>query len=235
MTNRYKSYLSFWLPTIALTLLLGLSPALAFASTISAVITPTTGTNGNSSAAITSTFNGCSIFVFDPSGNQISTWTLNSNAPTDNGASHGLRYEFLTQCNTNPTWPLSITDPTTGTYTLFLGGGNMTQSGSSPFTLSQMESYAGANYGVATYTLTSGGGGGGSTFESVVDGATTTFAGTTGMSLDDTLAWAVANFYDLFLGSGLALLYTLRGWIVAIIMISAVIYFAYRLYQFFRH
>ena len=69
----------------------------------------------------------------------------------------------------------------------------------------------------------------------LVNQATTTFSATTGFDLTAMLAWAVTNFYDLFLGSGLAVLYTLRGWIVAVIMIAAVLYFAYRLYQFFRH
>lgn len=69
----------------------------------------------------------------------------------------------------------------------------------------------------------------------LVNAATTTFASTTGFTLDATLAWAVSSFYDLFIGSGLAILYELRGWIVAIIMIAAIVYFAYRLFQFFRH
>ena len=69
----------------------------------------------------------------------------------------------------------------------------------------------------------------------LVSAATSTFASTTGFTLDSTLSWAVANFYDLFIGSGLAILYELRGWIVAIIMIAAVVYFAYRMFQFFRH
>lgn len=70
---------------------------------------------------------------------------------------------------------------------------------------------------------------------SIVSVGTSTFAATTGSSLDAYLSWAVSNIYDLFLGSGLAVLYELRGWIVAIIMIAAVVYFAYRLFQFFRH
>ena len=69
----------------------------------------------------------------------------------------------------------------------------------------------------------------------LINAATGTFATTTGFSITDFLSWAVTNFYDLFLGSGLAVLYTLRGWIVAVIMLSAILYFAYRLYQFFRH
>ena len=69
----------------------------------------------------------------------------------------------------------------------------------------------------------------------LVGAATSTFQTTTGFTLDSTLSWAVTYFYDLFIGSGLAVLYELRGWIVAIIMIAAVVYFAYRLFQFFRH
>lgn len=65
--------------------------------------------------------------------------------------------------------------------------------------------------------------------------ATSTFQTTTGFSLDSVLAWAVTTLYDLFIGSGLAVLYELRVWIVAIVMISALVYFAYRMFQFFRH
>lgn len=69
----------------------------------------------------------------------------------------------------------------------------------------------------------------------LVDTATSTFSTTTGFTLDSLLAYVSTTFYDLFIGSGLAVLYELRVWIVAIVMISALVYFAYRMFQFFRH
>lgn len=69
----------------------------------------------------------------------------------------------------------------------------------------------------------------------IVNAATTTFNTTTGFTLASVLQWAVTYLYDLFIGSGLAVLYELAPWIVAIIMIAAVVYFAYRMFQFFRH
>ena len=69
----------------------------------------------------------------------------------------------------------------------------------------------------------------------VVDNAQDNFTTTTDPPLSTYVSWSAANFYDLFLGSGLAVLIYLRGWIVAIIMILAVIFFAYRMFLFFRH
>lgn len=47
--------------------------------------------------------------------------------------------------------------------------------------------------------------------------------------------WAGDNLIKLFIGSGLALLFYLRFWIVALAIISAIVYFAYRAFQFFKH
>ena len=71
--------------------------------------------------------------------------------------------------------------------------------------------------------------------EPIIDAATSTFLGTTGFTMPDVLSWTTTNLIDLFIGSGLALLYTLRGWIVALVVIGAIVYFAYRAFRFFRH
>lgn len=71
--------------------------------------------------------------------------------------------------------------------------------------------------------------------DSIIQSATSTFQTTTGFSMDAVLAWVKTNLIDLFLGSGLGLLYTLRGWIVALVVIGAIVYFAYRAFRFFRH
>jgi len=69
----------------------------------------------------------------------------------------------------------------------------------------------------------------------LIDAANAGFASTTGFSVDSVTSWAGDNLIKLFIGSGLAVLYTLRYWIVALIIISLVVYFSFRAYQFFRH
>ncbi len=61
------------------------------------------------------------------------------------------------------------------------------------------------------------------------------FASTTGFEISDVVVWAGDNLIKLFIGSGLSLLYNLRYWIVALVIISAIVYFAYRAFRFFRH
>jgi hypothetical protein len=58
---------------------------------------------------------------------------------------------------------------------------------------------------------------------------------TTGFDVGDVVTWAGDNLIKLFIGSGLAVLYELRGWIVALVIIGAIVYFAYRAFRFFRH
>lgn len=60
------------------------------------------------------------------------------------------------------------------------------------------------------------------------------FSVTTDPPLASFVGWSASNFYDLFLGSGLAVLFYLRGWLVAMIMIGAIIYFVYRFFIFFK-
>jgi hypothetical protein len=61
------------------------------------------------------------------------------------------------------------------------------------------------------------------------------FASTTGFAVSDVVTWAGDNLIKLFIGSGLSVLYELRYWIVALVIIAAVIYFSYRAFRFFRH
>ncbi len=65
--------------------------------------------------------------------------------------------------------------------------------------------------------------------------AETGFSSTTGFSVASVVQWGGDNLVKLFIGSGLSLLYELRYWIVALIIIAGAIYFAYRAFQFFRH
>ncbi len=61
------------------------------------------------------------------------------------------------------------------------------------------------------------------------------FNSTTGFSPADLVGWTGTNLTSVFIGSGLALLYYLRYWILALIIIASIVYFSYRAMQFFRH
>lgn len=65
--------------------------------------------------------------------------------------------------------------------------------------------------------------------------AETGFASTTGFGVASVITWMGDNLLKLFIGSGLAVLYELRYWIVALIIIGAVVYFAFRGFRFFAH
>lgn len=69
----------------------------------------------------------------------------------------------------------------------------------------------------------------------MINSATTSFLETTGFDIAAVVTWAGDNLIKVFIGSGLAVLYELRYWIVALIIISACVYFAFRAFQFFRH
>lgn len=69
----------------------------------------------------------------------------------------------------------------------------------------------------------------------LITSAESGFASTTGFGISDVVTWSGDNLIKLFIGSGLAVLYNLRYWIVALVVIGAIVYFAYRAFRFFRH
>jgi len=71
--------------------------------------------------------------------------------------------------------------------------------------------------------------------DTLISDASANFATTTGFSIADVVTWSGDNLIKLFIGSGLAVLYGLRYWIVALIVIGAIVYFAYRGMRFFKH
>ena len=71
--------------------------------------------------------------------------------------------------------------------------------------------------------------------DAMIASASGGFASTTGFSIASVVTWSGDNLIKLFIGSGLAVLFELRYWIVALIIIGAVVYFAYRGMRFFRH
>jgi hypothetical protein len=64
--------------------------------------------------------------------------------------------------------------------------------------------------------------------DQIIQTAETGFASTTGFSIGDLVTWSADNLIKLFFGSMIAILYELRYWIVALIVITAIIYFSYR-------
>lgn len=71
--------------------------------------------------------------------------------------------------------------------------------------------------------------------DTLIANATSSFSSTTGFDVSAVVTWAGDNLIKVFIGSGLAVLYELRYWIMAVIIIAAIVYFAYRLFYFFRH
>ena len=61
------------------------------------------------------------------------------------------------------------------------------------------------------------------------------FASTTGFSVSSLVDWSVTNLLLVWVGSGVALLYELRYVIAALLILGAIIYFAFRAFRFFRH
>jgi uncharacterized membrane protein len=75
----------------------------------------------------------------------------------------------------------------------------------------------------------------GAGIDDLVNTATTTFETTTGFSMTSALAWGVDNLLKVFMGTGLAVLYVLRYWIVALAVLGILIYFGFRGFRFWKH
>jgi len=69
--------------------------------------------------------------------------------------------------------------------------------------------------------------------DTIINTATSTFLTTTGFSLASVVDW-MGDLLKLVLGSGLGLLQSMIPWIVALALISAVVYFLFRAFRFFR-
>lgn len=71
--------------------------------------------------------------------------------------------------------------------------------------------------------------------QGIINTATSSFETTTGFSFADVVTWVGDNLIKLFIGSGVGVLDALKYWIVALVVIGAIVYFAYRAFRFFRH
>jgi len=70
--------------------------------------------------------------------------------------------------------------------------------------------------------------------DSLINTATSTFETTTGFSFADVVTW-MSDLLKLVMGSGLGLLNAMLPWIIALVVISAIVYFLFRAFRFFRH
>lgn len=68
----------------------------------------------------------------------------------------------------------------------------------------------------------------------LIETASTTFAGTTGFGWGEVITF-MGTLVKLVIGTGLGVLQSMLPWILALVVISAVVYFLYRAFKFFRH
>jgi hypothetical protein len=74
----------------------------------------------------------------------------------------------------------------------------------------------------------------GSVLGAMITTAETGFQNTVGETPAGAVSWAGDNLILLFIGSGLAVLFNLRYWILALVIMATVLFFAYRAFRFFR-
>lgn len=71
--------------------------------------------------------------------------------------------------------------------------------------------------------------------DEVVGNATSSVANTLGFSMDSVGTWMWVNLGQPILGTGLGTLLTMRYFILSIIVLGIIIYFAFRYFGFFKH
>lgn len=70
--------------------------------------------------------------------------------------------------------------------------------------------------------------------DALIASSSASFTDTVGFSLSSVVDWMGAELALPFIGGGVSILYALRYWIIALVALSIVIYFAYRAFRFFR-
>lgn len=66
----------------------------------------------------------------------------------------------------------------------------------------------------------------------LVSDANDAFGSATGFDIPNTVSWVGSSFIGLFIGSGLAVLYNLRWWLIAILIITNIVTWAYLYYRY---
>jgi hypothetical protein len=70
---------------------------------------------------------------------------------------------------------------------------------------------------------------------SLVSTAAAGYTATVGSSMGSDVSFVGDSFIKIIIGSALAVLLALRYWIVALIIIAAVVYFSFKAFRFFKH
>jgi len=70
--------------------------------------------------------------------------------------------------------------------------------------------------------------------DTIITNASSTFSTAVGFTWADTITY-MKSLLLLIIGSGLGLLQVLLPYIIALVIISAIVYFIYRAFRFFRH
>jgi hypothetical protein len=70
--------------------------------------------------------------------------------------------------------------------------------------------------------------------DTVIQTASSTFSSNLGFGWSDVVTY-MKNLLMLVIGSGLGLLETLMPYIIGLVVISAIVYFLYRGFRFFKH
>ena len=71
--------------------------------------------------------------------------------------------------------------------------------------------------------------------EHMINNASSSFNSTIGFNPSQTVSWVGNNMIKPFIGGGVMLLMALKLWIIALVVLSAIIYFAYRAFRFYKH
>ncbi len=206
---------------IAVVVGLLLGPSLAFASSVN----PQTFTAGSDTINISLT-NGQAFLSFQTDG--TTNWngcSTSTGQPCDGGGDY-------TAGITDEIGDIGSLTDMLGTFHILIG----TNAWKTACEGSDIATCQGTSGYLSDITMVYDTGGGGSNaFIEQLAAATSTFSGTTGIDIGEVIAWSGNNLIKLFIGSGLAVLFLMRGWIVALVVIGAIVYFAYRAFRFFRH
>jgi hypothetical protein len=71
--------------------------------------------------------------------------------------------------------------------------------------------------------------------DTLISNASSSFETTVGFAPADAVTWVGTNLIKPIIGGGLDLLYELRFWIIALVVLGAIVYFAYRAFRFYKH
>lgn len=71
--------------------------------------------------------------------------------------------------------------------------------------------------------------------DALIQNATSSFATTTGFSLDSVVTWMWTNIMNPILGGGLAGIYVLRYPIIALVLLTLVVFFGFKAWRMWHH